>query len=103
MEKKFHELLREARLNAGYTQSQLAKMIGVAKSTYCNWEQGSREPNIIKLKVLAKSLGVSGDYLITHIKPMIQDRILQYEIADRENRRDRTPEQITATERKLEW
>ena len=40
--------------------------------------------------------------LITRIKPMIKDRILQYEIADRENRRDRTPEQITATERKLD-
>ena len=40
--------------------------------------------------------------LITRIKPMIQDRILQYEIADRENQRDRTPEQITATERKLD-
>lgn len=40
--------------------------------------------------------------LITRIKPMIQDRILQYEIADRENRRDRTPEQITAMERKLD-
>lgn len=41
-------------------------------------------------------------HLITHIKPMIQDRILQYEIADRENRRDHTPEQITATNRKLD-
>ena len=40
--------------------------------------------------------------LITRIRPMIQDRILQYEIADMENRRDRTPEQITATERKLD-
>ena len=40
--------------------------------------------------------------LITRIKPMIQDRILQYEIADMENRRDRTPEQITATKRKLD-
>lgn len=40
--------------------------------------------------------------LITRIRPMIQDRILQYEIADRENRRDRTPEIITATNRKLD-
>ena len=40
--------------------------------------------------------------LITRIRPMIQDRILQYEINDRENRRDRTPEMITATNRKLD-
>ncbi len=64
MEKKFNELLREARVNAGYTQSQIAEIVGVAKSTYCNWEQGTREPNIIKLKVLAQALGVSCDYLI---------------------------------------
>lgn len=38
--------------------------------------------------------------LITRIKPMIQSRILQYEIE--EGQKDRTPEQITATERKLD-
>ena len=41
-------------------------------------------------------------HLIAHIKPMIQNRILQYEIADKENRRDHTPEMITATNRKLD-
>ena len=64
MEKKFHEILKEARLNAGLTQSQLAEKIGVAKSTYCNWEQGTREPNVLKLKAIAKALGVTGDYLL---------------------------------------
>ena len=39
-------------------------------------------------------------HLITHIRPMIQDKILQYEIE--EGQKDRTPEQITATERKLD-
>ena len=64
MEKKFHEILKEARINAGLTQSQLAKKIGVAKSTYCNWEQGTREPNVLKLKAIAKALGVTSDYLL---------------------------------------
>ena len=64
MEKKFHEILKEARINAGLTQLQLAEKIGVAKSTYCNWEQGTREPNVLKLKAIAKALGVTGDYLL---------------------------------------
>jgi transcriptional regulator with XRE-family HTH domain len=87
MEKKFHEILKEARLNAGLTQSQLAEKIGVAKSTYCNWEQGTREPNVLKLKAIAKALGVTGDYLLGMEEPNIihkaqnkygQERLLAY-------------------------
>ena len=40
--------------------------------------------------------------LITRIKPMIQDRVLQYEIEEREQGRNRTAEQITETNRKLD-
>lgn len=64
MEKKFHEILKEARITAGLTQAQLADKIGVAKSTYCNWEQGTREPNVLKLKAIAKTLNVTMDYLV---------------------------------------
>lgn len=64
MSRKFHEILKEARQNAGLTQAQLAERIGVAKSTYCNWEQGAREPNVLKLKAIAKALGVTTDYLV---------------------------------------
>ena len=38
--------------------------------------------------------------LITRIRPMIQERVLQYEIAD--TKKDKTPEQITETEKKLD-
>ena len=58
MDKKFNELLKSARLKAGLTQAQLAEKIGVPKSTYCNWEQGTREPNVLKLKQIARALGV---------------------------------------------
>lgn len=64
MDKKFHEILKETRQQAGLTQAQLADRIGVAKSTYCNWEQGAREPNVLKLKAIAKALGVTTDYLV---------------------------------------
>lgn len=34
--------LRQARKNAGFTQLQVAKAIGVTESTYCGYETGKR-------------------------------------------------------------
>lgn len=64
MNEKFSENLKKTRQNARMTQAEVAKAVGVAKNTYCNWEQGSREPNILKIKALAKLFGVSVDYLV---------------------------------------
>lgn len=64
MRDNFGENLKEARKNSGMTQAEVAKIVGVAKNTYCNWEQGTREPNILKIKALAKLFGVSVDYLV---------------------------------------
>ena len=41
-------------------------------------------------------------YLIEHIKPMIKDRLLQYEIAEKENNPERIAEKIKAVEGKLD-
>ena len=44
--------MKKFRLKHSYTQAQLAKMIGVSRSTYSCWEAGLRKPtfkNKIKL------------------------------------------------------
>ena len=64
MNENFSENLKKARQDARMTQAEVAKIVGVAKNTYCNWEQGTREPNILKIKALAKLFGVSVDYLV---------------------------------------
>lgn len=64
MKDNFNENLRQARQNANMTQAEAAKRIGVAKNTYCNWELGTREPDIMKIKALARLFGVSVDYLV---------------------------------------
>lgn len=64
MNENFSENLKKARRDARMTQAEVAKIVGVAKNTYCNWEQGTREPNVLKLKAIAKALGVTGDYLL---------------------------------------
>lgn len=87
MRDNFGENLKEARKNSGMTQAEVAKIVGVAKNTYCNWENGTREPNILKIKALAKAFGVSVDYLVGMEEPNIihkaqnkygQKRLLAY-------------------------
>jgi len=56
--------LREMRLNNGEIQEQLAKLCGVAPTTYARWESGYRQPDIKSLCILADHFGVSVDYLI---------------------------------------
>ena len=64
MDRDFCKNLKKARLRAGFTQAQVAAIIGVAKNTYSNWETGVREPDLMKIKALAKALSVTCDYLI---------------------------------------
>jgi len=42
----FSQKLRELRQEREYSQKQVAEKLGVAVSTYANWEQGRREPKI---------------------------------------------------------
>lgn len=61
---EFHVNLRNYREAAGLTQLQVAERLGITKSTYCNYESGKREPDVAKIKKIAKALGVSADALL---------------------------------------
>lgn len=60
----FGDRLRDARLQKGLTQEQLAKQIGVAKSTLTGYEKGNREPDVFKIKKILEVLEVDSDYLL---------------------------------------
>lgn len=60
----FGDNLKKARLEKGLTQEELAKMIGVAKSTLTGYERGNREPDVLKIKKLAKILDIDANTLI---------------------------------------
>ena len=64
MNEKFNENLRKARTEKKLTQQQVADLLGVAKSTYCQYETGASEPNILRLKKLAKILETNIDSLL---------------------------------------
>lgn len=53
------------RRNAGLSQSQLAKKLGISASAMGMYEQGRREPSMAILVAMAQELQVSTDYLLT--------------------------------------
>lgn len=53
--------LEAARVNAGLTQEEAAKKIGVTRGTVLNWEKGKVIPGIPQMAMLAKVYGISQD------------------------------------------
>lgn len=64
MSEHFYENLKRIRLEKGYSQKEFADQLGVAKSTYCMYESGNREPNVQTIKKIASLLNVPTDELL---------------------------------------
>lgn len=60
---EFHKNLKLYRKQLGLTQEELAKLLGVAKTTYSSYEQGARMPDIETQKSLSILFGVGLDTL----------------------------------------
>ncbi len=58
------DIIRSIRNEKGLSQEQLARMIGVNKSTVALYESGARQPSLAKLKELSRALGVTTDFLL---------------------------------------
>ncbi|ABF64466.1 helix-turn-helix transcriptional regulator [Rhodobacteraceae bacterium R_SAG7] len=61
----FGDRVAAARESAGMTQGQLARRMGVKKSTLIGWEQDLSEPRANKLSTLSGILNVSMSWLLT--------------------------------------
>ena len=62
--KVFSRRLRDARKAAGLTQEDLARRLGLKRSTYGQFEQGRNEPNISILPALTRELGLPADWFL---------------------------------------
>lgn len=62
---QFPATLRRLRNAAGYTQEELARLIGMQKSTVSMYEQGNREPDYETLEAIADVLNVPIGSLIS--------------------------------------
>lgn len=58
------ERLRNLREARGYTQDDLAELIGTTRLQIYRWESGKHDPPSEAVAALAKVLGVSSDYLL---------------------------------------
>lgn len=61
----FGTRLREARLGAGFSQSELEELSGIPKARLSRYENGHVEPSIQTLARLSKALNVSEASLLT--------------------------------------
>lgn len=60
----FSERIREIRKEAGETQEQFAKKLGISKQILSLYEQGQRSPKVAQIEKYAKTLNLSPDYLL---------------------------------------
>lgn len=61
--REFKDILQELRTEHEMTQDDLARLIGVQKSTVSHYETGSRYPKRDTLQVIADLFNVSTDFL----------------------------------------
>ena len=59
----FSKRLKAIREEKQYSQKQLAEKLGVAVSTYANWEQGRREPSLNDIYNLLSVLEIEANDL----------------------------------------
>lgn len=61
---EFKSILKELRMEKGFSQKELAIETGLSLSAIGKWEAGIREPSGHVLIVLSKYFKVSTDYLL---------------------------------------
>lgn len=62
---KIHQIIRARRMELGLTQEQLASRLGVSAPAVNKWERGNSYPDITLLPVLARTLGVDLNTLLS--------------------------------------
>lgn len=59
------ERIRARRQELGWSQEELARRLGVRQNVISRFESGAvQSPNVVMIKRLARTLKVTGDYLI---------------------------------------
>lgn len=59
----FREKIKKARIQAGYTQKQVAELTGIAQNTISRIESGTREPDLENIGILIDFYQVSADWI----------------------------------------
>lgn len=62
--KTFYEKLEKLRKENGLTQQQMATILKIKQPSYARYEDGTTEPNLERLVIIADTFDVSVDYLL---------------------------------------
>jgi len=79
MKIRINERLRELRIKSGYTQSQIAKILNIDRSTYSYYEIGKTMPDVSALVILARVFNIS-------INELLADESTPSSVADSGNK-----------------
>ena len=60
----FQNVFKKLRLSRGYTQAELADVLGISRSRIGMYETGAREPDFETLEIIADFFNVDTDYLL---------------------------------------
>lgn len=60
--------IKEARMNASFTQEQVAEALGVSRQTISNWENGRTYPDIVSVVKMSDLYHISLDHLLKEEK-----------------------------------
>lgn len=66
MSKAFGNHLRQLRIKKGYTQEQVAKALGINRTTYTKYETGVTQPSLEQLKKLSELFEVDYNTLLNY-------------------------------------
>ena len=72
---EFGSILRQLRIEAGLTQSDLADELNVTNQAISKWERGDNYPEITLLPRLASRFRVSVDMLLGNERPLSSEEL----------------------------
>lgn len=99
---KLNEKIIMARKKAGMSQIDLADAMGVSRQSVSKWETGEANPEIGKLTLLANTLNVSVDWLLSESDEPLSDPAVESE-ARREVPSTAYPDWVDRLPNKMGW
>ncbi len=81
------ERLRELRKKAGYSQEQVAEMLGLSRQAISKWESGQGKPEIGSVIKLTEIYDVSADYILLGIENRIPASVPEKKKMNKEYRK----------------
>ena len=82
----FSKILKDMREDHDQTQEDLAKSLGIAKSTVSNWEQNKSRPSFEVLCQICDLYGVSADYLLGRTSDDARQKQKRFEALTEDNK-----------------